>query len=88
MAPPLHTPCAREESRMQTKRDEALFDPICGKPVDPSSSHAVEYKKRTYYFCSGQCKERFEHRAERQRMRDLARLGALFAHRKVRWGVA
>ena len=33
---------------MQTKRDEALFDPICGKPVDPSSSHAVEYKKRTY----------------------------------------
>jgi YHS domain-containing protein len=73
---------------MQTKRDEALFDPICGKPVDPATSHAVEYKKRTYYFCSAQCKERFERQTERQRMKDLARLGALFARHKVRWGVA
>ncbi len=73
---------------MQPKPDEATFDPICGKPVGTTSSHALEFKKRTYYFCSRHCKERFEHQIERQRMRDLARLGALFAHDKVRWGVA
>ncbi len=57
---------------MQTKSDEAMFDPICGKCVDSTASHSVEYKKRTYLFCSLSCKERFEHQAERLRMKDLA----------------
>ena len=73
---------------MQAKGDEAMLDPICGKPVRPGSSHSFEYKKRTYFFCSDECKERFERQAERLRMKDLARMGALFAHEKVRWGVA
>jgi YHS domain-containing protein len=73
---------------MQTKGDEAMFDPICGKCVDSTASHSVEYKKRTYLFCSLRCKERFEHQAERLRMKDLARMGALFANRKVHWGLA
>ncbi len=73
---------------MHAKGDEAVFDPVCGKPVAPRASHAFEYKKRTYFFCSDQCKERFERQAERLRMKDLARMGALFAHQKVRWGVA
>ena len=73
---------------MHLKGDEAMFDPICGKPVGPEPSHTVEYKKRTYFFCSDHCKERFERQAERLRMKDLARMGALFAKQKVRWGLA
>ena len=73
---------------MQAKGDEAMLDPICGKPVRPGSSHRFEYKKRTYFFCSDDCRERFERQAERLRIKDLARMGALFAHQKVRWGLA
>ncbi len=73
---------------MQAKSDEAAFDPICGKRVDPVGAQALEYKKRKYFFCSGRCKERFERQAERHRIHDLARMGALFAQQKVRWGVA
>ncbi len=73
---------------MQPKRDDTAFDPICGKRVDPTGAQAVEYKKRKYFFCSGGCKERFERQAERHRVQDLARRGALFANQKVRWGVA
>jgi YHS domain-containing protein len=71
---------------MQTKDD--IFDPICGKAVDPIGAQGLEYKKRRYFFCSGRCKERFERQAERRRLQDLARMGALFANQKVRWGVA
>jgi YHS domain-containing protein len=73
---------------MQTKSDDSSFDPICGKRVDPVGSQAIEYKKRKYFFCSSHCKARFEHQAERHRVQDLARMGALFANQKVRWGVA
>jgi YHS domain-containing protein len=73
---------------MQAKHDDASFDPICGKRVDPGGAQAVEYKKRKYFFCSDRCKERFERQAERHRVQDLARMGALFANQKVRWGVA
>jgi YHS domain-containing protein len=83
VAPPLQA-----WRRMRAKADEAVFDPICGDPVSPGASLAVEYRKRKYFFCSEHCKERFEHQAERTRMKDLARMGALFANEKVRWGVA
>lgn len=73
---------------METKGGEAMFDPICGKPVTPSALHTAEYKRRTYFFCSCQCREGFKRWAEGLRMKDLARLGALFANEKVRWGVA
>jgi YHS domain-containing protein len=63
-------------------------DPICGRAVDPTGAAHTEYKKRRYYFCSPRCKERFERQAERHRLQELARMGALFAHSKVRWGVA
>jgi YHS domain-containing protein len=76
------------EAGMQAKGSETVFDPICGKRVDPSGSHALEYRKRKYFFCSDDCKARFERQAERHRVRDLARMGALFANQKVRWGVA
>jgi YHS domain-containing protein len=79
---------AGAEDGMHTKHDDASFDPICGKRVDPLGARALEYKRRKYFFCSDRCKERFERQAERHRVHDLARMGALFAHQKVRWGVA
>ena len=67
---------------------EHAHDPICGKEVDTSAASSTEYKKRRYYFCSARCKKQFERQAERLRLQELARIGALFAHQKVRWGVA
>ena len=64
------------------------YDPICGKKVDPSRAEAAEYKRQQYFFCSARCKERFERQAERIRLGDLAKMGALFEKTKVRWGVA
>jgi YHS domain-containing protein len=74
---------------MHTKSGEPLhFDPICGKRVEPEGSHAVAYRRRTYFFCSESCKKRFEHQAARQRLKSLARMGTLFSKHKVRWGLA
>ncbi len=64
------------------------YDPICGKRIDPGHAESAEYKRRKYYFCSPRCRERFEKQAERLRIQELARMGALFAKAKVRWGVA
>jgi YHS domain-containing protein len=65
------------------------YDPICGVPVEgTASAPSSEYKKRRYFFCSNKCKHEFERAAERIRMQEAARAGALFTHGKVRWGLA
>jgi YHS domain-containing protein len=74
--------------KMQTNGDDGAFDPICGRRVSSGVAQSVEYKKRRYFFCSGDCKERFERQAERHRVQDLARMGALFTAQEVKWGVA
>jgi YHS domain-containing protein len=63
-------------------------DPICGREVDPSDASSTEYRKRRYYFCSSGCKARFEKQAEKLRLQELARMGALFTKSQVRWGLA
>jgi len=72
------------------ERDEGgvSVDPVCGRPVVEDDSEEVEYKRRTYYFCSGVCRRRFERQAERIYVSELARAGSLFAAQQVRWGVA
>ena len=65
------------------------YDPICGVPVESSDgTPSSEYKKRRYFFCSQKCKYEFERAAERIRMQEAARAGALFTHGKVKWGLA
>lgn len=65
------------------------YDPICGvKVLGSTGSPSCEYKKRRYFFCSQKCKHEFERAAERIRMQESARAGALFTQGKVRWGVA
>ena len=65
------------------------LDPVCGKPLEaPEGRPSTEYKKRRYFFCSERCRSAFEKRAERFRMNDLARAGALMTPGRVRWGIA
>lgn len=36
-------------------------DPVCGMQVDEKQAKAkAEHQGQTYYFCSDQCKQRFE----------------------------
>ena len=34
-------------------------DPVCGMPIDPASSVAVDHDGRTYYFCESACADTF-----------------------------
>jgi YHS domain-containing protein len=66
-----------------------LYDPICGKQVGAGeNAPTVEYKRRKYFFCSARCKAAFEREAEKIRLQELARVGALLTQGKVRWGMA
>jgi len=66
-----------------------LYDPVCGRKIDAGAGVvSVEYKKRKYYFCCEGCKTSFQHEAERIRLHELARVGALLSSGKVRWGMA
>ena len=64
------------------------IDPVCGRPVLEEDGRSVEYKRRTYWFCSDRCRGRFERQAERIHVGELAKLGALFSEAKAHWGVA
>jgi YHS domain-containing protein len=35
-------------------------DPVCGMQVDTAKALKSEYKGKTYYFCSRQCKDSFD----------------------------
>lgn len=64
------------------------IDPMCGQAVAHEGATSVDYKRRTYYFCSPACRGRFERQAERIRLGELASMGSLFAEKKPRWGIA
>ncbi len=65
------------------------IDPVCGKPVTvEEESPSIEYKRRTYHFCSERCRGRFERQAERIHVGELAKMGRLFSEAKAHWGVA
>ena len=65
------------------------YDPICGvKLCTEDHSPSSEYKKRMYFFCSHRCKAEFDKAAERIRVHESAKAGALFTQGKVRWGLA
>lgn len=65
------------------------WDPVCGKELStPESQPSAEYKKRRYFFCSERCRHAFERQAERFRLNELARVGALMTPGRVRWGIA
>ena len=71
-----------------TDEGGVAIDPICGKPVVEDGADSLEYKRRTYFFCSQKCRGRFERQAERIHVGELAKMGALFSERKASWGLA
>jgi YHS domain-containing protein len=65
------------------------FDPICGRKVESrEGTPSCDYKKKRYFFCSERCRQAFEREAERLRVHELARVGALMSKGRVRWGLA
>jgi YHS domain-containing protein len=43
------------------KQPTTVKDPVCGMTIDPSKAKGkAEYKGKTYYFCSDDCKSKFE----------------------------
>jgi YHS domain-containing protein len=74
----------------QRANSTAHRDPICGRSVAEHDlqGHSAEYKRRRYFFCSEHCRDAFAARAERLRLAELARLGALMAPNNIRWGLA
>jgi len=93
VAPPLHlwshvADRPGEQGHGDDSGGGVSVDPICGKPVVDDDSPSMEYHHRTYFFCSDRCRDRFARRIERLRLGELAKMGALFAGPKVRWGLA
>lgn len=67
------------------------YDPVCGRTLRRDAPGTVQlvHHGQAYAFCSEGCRERFERLAERARVGEVLRMGALFApSEKVRWGVA
>jgi len=41
--------------------DRVEIDPVCGMEVDPATAAGYsEYEDKVYYFCSNDCKRKFE----------------------------
>jgi YHS domain-containing protein len=41
-------------------------DPVCGMDVDPNNTvDQSDFNGQTYYFCSPECKDAFDHEPER-----------------------
>jgi YHS domain-containing protein len=65
------------------------LDPVCGRQLEePEGQPSTEYKKRRYFFCSEGCRSAFEKQAERFRLNELAKAGALLSPGRVRWGIS
>jgi YHS domain-containing protein len=65
------------------------LDPVCGRNLEePETQPSTEYKKRRYFFCSERCRSAFEKQAERFRLTELAKAGALLSPGRVRWGIS
>ena len=48
-------------THLKTDGSSEVIDPVCGMTVDPhNAAGLVDYNGQTYYFCSRNCKERFQ----------------------------
>lgn len=48
-----------------------IIDPVCGMEIkDISKAEKMEYKGKTYYFCTTLCKIQFEHDPEKYIKKD------------------
>jgi YHS domain-containing protein len=55
---PSHPNSKQQEAAM---RDNVEIDPVCGMEVDLANAAGhSEYEDRMYYFCSQECKKKFD----------------------------
>jgi YHS domain-containing protein len=81
----------RGEIEANAEAEGTTFDPVCGQSLHADGLLTVRlvHHGQTFHFCSEGCRERFERLAERVRVGEVLKMGALFApNEKVRWGVA
>ena len=51
---------------IERKAFKMIKDPVCGMVVNPAKAVATtEYKEKTYYFCTSECKTAFDQRPEK-----------------------
>jgi YHS domain-containing protein len=75
----------------EVEADGRVMDPVCGRSLRADGPLTVRlvHHGETFHFCSEGCRERFERLAERVRVGEVLKMGALFSpSEKVRWGVA
>jgi len=54
-------PCGATEQEPRTGIVSTVKDPFCGFEMDPkTSSLSSDYRGKTYYFCSPECKKDFD----------------------------
>jgi P-type Cu+ transporter len=46
--------------RLRKNKEATTRDPQCGKTVDPKTASALTWEGKTYYFCSQECRRRFD----------------------------
>jgi Cu+-exporting ATPase len=46
-------------SRLRPKKTQVM-DPFCGKMVDPATAVTLHWEGKTYFFCSEECRRKFE----------------------------
>jgi len=49
---------------------EQVTDLVCGMKIDRDKAVTTSYKAKTYYFCSEECKNKFEKEPERYLKRE------------------
>lgn len=79
------------ESPNELELEAPDHDPVCGRTLlrDAPGTVRLVHHGQSFAFCSEACRERFERLAERVRVGEVLKMGALFApSEKVRWGVA
>jgi len=79
------------DDQIEPEADGTTSDPVCGRTLfaDAPTTVQLVHHGETFHFCSEGCRERFERLAERVRVGEVLKMGALFApSEKVRWGVA
>jgi len=47
-------------SPKSTRIEGRVMDPQCGKSVDPEKAIRLSWEGATYFFCSEECKAKFE----------------------------
>jgi YHS domain-containing protein len=69
--------------------DAVVVDPMCGCPVLVEDAASAEHEGHTFHFCSDGCRDRFLNLAERVRLQERLRFGALLTPGgRTAWGRA